>query len=213
MRKILIVLTLFSMSFLFGCASERRIPTFKEAVAENPNLDSGIYNKSNGENVQVTVTSMKARIEELEKQLYDARHEADYYKRTNGELEHENLGIRVKGNYELDHETTEVEGFDARHNPIVNKATKPLLPQRLPATPPPAVAEPEAAALKTETLSAIEPPKAPAAPKAPDPVAKAPEAPTKATEAPKADVAKTPEPSKPATELPKDTKADLALKQ
>jgi hypothetical protein len=143
---------LFVSLFLVGCAtSERRIPTFKEAVAENPNLESGIYNKSNGENVQVTIVSLKAKIEELEKQLFDARHEKDYYKRQNDELQHENMALRVHGNYELEKQVTNVQGFDANHNAVFNKTTVPVLPPRAPAS-----QQPVQAPSPNEPVSAIE---------------------------------------------------------
>lgn len=225
LRKILIVMAL---PLCFGCATERRVPTFKEAVAENPNLESGIYNRTNGENVQVTVQSLKAKIEELEKQLYDAHHETDYYKRQNDELQHENSILRVKGNYELERQSVNVEGFDASHNPIVTRSVRPALPKRAPiAAPTPVKAEPvsaiepEASAPSVPAAPQVQSaPQAPAAPvaKADPPKAEAPkEAPKPAQEAPKAPE-KAPEqaqatPSKPATELPKDTKAELAQKQ
>jgi len=122
MRTNIAFLLCMVLSLLSACASgPRRVPTFEEAVKETPNLESGIYNRTNGENVQVTVTSLKARIEELEKQLTDARKEGEFYKRTNEELKYENIGLRARGNYQLTEERPVVKGFDEKHNAIVEK--------------------------------------------------------------------------------------------
>lgn len=196
MRNILImVIALMAV----GCASAPRIQTFKEAISDNPNLESGIYNRTNGENVQVTVQSLKARIEELEKEKSDARKEADYYKRTNDELKHENMLLRVRGNYTMEREQPVLKGFDNRANPIVEKQIVNPEPQKLPEPP---KAEPRAeAAPVVQAPVAQAPVAAPQAPAQPVQVAKAPE-PAKAPEA----VAQAPAPeTKPVVpELPKD---------
>jgi len=117
-----IILTLLAVS-LVGCASAPRVQTFEEAIRDNPNLESGIYNRTNGENVAVTVTSMKARIAELEKQVLDAHKEAEYYKKTNEELKYENIGLRARGNYQLTEQKPAIKGFDEKNNPIVEQVT------------------------------------------------------------------------------------------
>lgn len=120
MKKIILILALAGLA---GCASEQRIPTFAEAVKENPNLESGIYNRTNGENVQVTVTSLKARITELEKQLLDAQKETEYVKAENEQLKYENIGLRARGNYQLTEQKPVITGFDNQNNPIVVQST------------------------------------------------------------------------------------------
>lgn len=103
---------------LVGCASAPRVQTFKEAINDNPNLESGIYNKTNGENVQVTVVSLRAKITELEKQNDDQAREILYLKQTQEQLRYENVVIRAKGNYSLEQETVKVKGFDKNSNPV-----------------------------------------------------------------------------------------------
>lgn len=117
-----ILIALMAASFV-GCATERRIPTFEEAVRENPNLESGIYNRTNGENVQVTVTSLKARITELEKQLLDAQKDAEYQKAQNEQLKYENIALRARGNYQLTETKPVIKGFDSNSNPVVEQQT------------------------------------------------------------------------------------------
>lgn len=118
MRTHILILCV-AMTLLSACASgPRRVPTFEEAVKESPNLESGIYNRTNGENVQVTVTSLKARIEELEKQLTDAHKEAEYYKRTNEELKYENIALRARGNVQL---SEKIESRQPASAPVVEK--------------------------------------------------------------------------------------------
>ena len=114
----------FSMaSVLSGCAGTpyNKVHTFKEAVDERPDLESGIYNRENGENVEVSVKSLKAEIADLEKQLHDSQKETRYYKGQNDELEHENMLLRAKGNYTMEHEKPEITGWDRQSNPIVRK--------------------------------------------------------------------------------------------
>jgi uncharacterized protein YcfL len=118
MKKLIMILAALS---LVGCATAKRVPTFEEAVKDNPNLESGIYNRTNGENVAVTVTSMKARIAELEKQALDAQKEAEYYKKTNEELKYENIGLRARGNYQMTEQKPVIKGFDEKSNPIVEQ--------------------------------------------------------------------------------------------
>lgn len=117
---------------LAGCATERRIPTFEEAVKENPNLESGIYNRTNGENVQVTVTSLKARITELEKQLLDAQKESEYYKAQNEQMKYENIALRARGNYEMTEQKPVIKGFDQKNDPIVEQETVNREPAKIP---------------------------------------------------------------------------------
>jgi hypothetical protein len=201
LKKLLIVLAL---STLFGCAHERRIPTFKEAIDDNPNLESGIYNRTNGENVQVTVQSLKARIEELEKQLYDAHHETDYYKRQNDELQHENMTLRVRGNYQMERQSVNMQGFDNRNNPIYEKVTVPAEPPKAPE--PPKVAQPVSLATPPVSAPVADAPKAEPAPKVAD-------APKSDAAKPAGDAPKVAD-QKPAPEQPKvaDAKAPEAPK-
>jgi hypothetical protein len=115
------LILIFTLGTLVSCSSTTKVKTFKEAIAENDTLESGIYNRPNGENVQVTVQSLKARIEELEKEKLDAIKEANYYKRTNDELKYENMTLRVRSNMELEKQP-KVTGFDKDSNPITEKA-------------------------------------------------------------------------------------------
>ena len=117
MKKLILLLALT----MVGCASAPRVQTFEEAIKDNPNLESGIYNRTNGENVAVTVTSMKARIAELEKQVLDAHKEAEYYKKTNEELKYENIALRARGNYEMTEQRPVIKGFNEKNNPIVEQ--------------------------------------------------------------------------------------------
>lgn len=103
---------------LVGCASAPRIQSFKEAVNDNPNLESGIYNKTNGENVQVTVVSLRGRITELEKSTDDLTRENIYLKQQMEQMRYEAVVLRAKGNYSLEQEKVKVVGFDAHSNPV-----------------------------------------------------------------------------------------------
>ena len=125
MKKLLILLAVVNLT---ACAHEQRVLTMREAVSDNPNLESGIYNRTNGENVQVTVTSLKAANEEMQKKLSDAQREVDYLKRTNEELKYENMALRVRGNVALTKEVVEVKGFDAKSNPVLEKKTVDVVP-------------------------------------------------------------------------------------
>lgn len=130
--KTLILLPLMLMAV--GCASAPRIQSFKEAVNDNPNLESGIYNKTNGENVQVTVVSLRARITELEKSSDDLARENLYLKQQMESLRYENVVLRAKGNYSLDQEKVKVLGFDKDSNPILGKEKVNPEPAKAPET-------------------------------------------------------------------------------
>ena len=125
-----VVLLVFGGLFLVSCSTDSRqkIKTVGEASRSGADIESGIYNRSNGENVQIIVQSLKSKIEELEKQKSDALRDLDYYKRTNEELKNENMLLRVRGNYKLEKESAKVKGFDKNGDPIVEKETKALLP-------------------------------------------------------------------------------------
>jgi hypothetical protein len=160
------VFSILGLVFLSSCASapSNRIPTFKEAVDQNPDLESGIYNKRNGENVAVEVTSLRAKLEEEQKKSYDAQREADYQKRTADQVQYENLLLRVKGNYKLEKQVNELQGFDGNKNPIVKQQTVNPEPQQMPP-------QTQAVERRAEPLAQVEPrheasPSAPA--KAPD---------------------------------------------
>ena len=120
---VVIIAAFSTASVLSGCAGTpyNKVHTFKEAVDERPDLESGIYNRENGENVEVSVKSLKAEIADLEKQLHDSQKETRYYKGQNDELEHENMLLRAKGNYTMEREQPEITGWDRQSNPIVRK--------------------------------------------------------------------------------------------
>jgi hypothetical protein len=114
----------------FSCSTEGRqkVKTVEEASRGGVDVESGIYTRSNGENVQVIVQSLKSKIEELEKQKSDALRDLDYYKRTNEELKNENMLLRVRGNYKLEKESSRIKGFDKNGDPIVEKEVKSQIP-------------------------------------------------------------------------------------
>ena len=126
--KTKVMFTLALLALAPGCAHEQKVLTFKEAMSDSPNLESGVYNRTNGENVQVTVTSLKAANEELQKKVADLQHELDYYKRTNDEMKFENMALRVRGNVALTKEVVDVKGFDHNHDPILEKKTVEVVP-------------------------------------------------------------------------------------
>lgn len=104
-----------------ACSSAPRVQSFREAINDNPNLESGIYNRTNGENVQVTVTSLRGKITELEKSNDDLARENLYLKQQMESLRYENVVLRAKGNYSLEQEKVKVVGFDKDSNPIMGK--------------------------------------------------------------------------------------------
>lgn len=130
LNVILFVLTIIlTASTMTGCATANRVPTLKEATATG-DMESGIYNNTKMENVQVTVISLKARIEILEKELSDSRHETEYYKKMNDEIKYENLILRARGNYEIQKEVKTVKSFDEKANPVVETKTVNLEPPK-----------------------------------------------------------------------------------
>ena len=114
---------LLLLMILTSCATvdSRKVQSIQEAVKENPNIESGIYNNTHGENVQVNVQTLKARIVDIEKQNDDLSRERDYLKRTNEQLQYENLVLRTRGNYTLEREQSKVIGFDRNSDPLIVK--------------------------------------------------------------------------------------------
>lgn len=140
-----------------ACASQKsnRIPTFKEAVDNNPDLESGVYNKSNGENVDVQVMSMRAKIEEAEHKAYEAQREADYAKHSAEQVQYENLLLRARGNYKLEKQVNELQGFDRGGNPIIKQQT--VNPEPIANPEPQALVQPEP--MKQNPLAQVMPSK------------------------------------------------------
>lgn len=116
MRKLVILLALA----LTGCATTDRVKTFKEAIEEqNGEIRNGVYLNTKGENVSVQAVNARTKIAELENALTDAQRQVEFHKRRAQELEFENLQLRARGNYELQKEQKQVNGFDKSNNPIV----------------------------------------------------------------------------------------------
>jgi hypothetical protein len=107
---------------LAGCASQQKVPTFDEAV-KNGDIESGWYTKKNRENVYVDVQAPRQKQEEAEKKAFEAQREADYQQRKAEALQNENMLLRARGNYKLEKQVNEVQGFDNQNNPIVKQKT------------------------------------------------------------------------------------------
>ena len=98
-----------------ACASNpQRIPSVQEATAGGTDLESGIYNRKNGENVSVEVTSLREKVSNLEQQLADSKRESNYYKDQNQQLQTENQLLRVKGNYKLEKNRESATGIRSK---------------------------------------------------------------------------------------------------
>lgn len=128
-HKLYFIITLFIIS---GCASKPpKVPTFEEAVKEG-DIESGWYTKKNRENVYVDVQAPRQKQEEAEKKAFDLQREADYAKRQNDQLQYENMLLRVRGNYKLEKEVNELQGFDNQNNPVIRQKTLNPEPQQRP---------------------------------------------------------------------------------
>lgn len=211
--KLLTALTLIGLSLLCGCASSPKpaMPTFKEAVADTGDVDSGWYAKQNRENVYVDVQNPRQKSEESEKKAYELQREADYKQHQIDQLQYENTLLRVRGNYKLEKQVNGVQGFDNQNNPIIRQKTVNPEPQeRIEGTPTSAIVRPvpppqhpaqpwqqgeydsynEKPAAPARAPASVTPPPAPAQPApvtaAPQPAAPSPAAPA-AQAAPKAD--------------------------
>lgn len=127
-----LVLSIGALFIVSGCASKPpKVPTFEEAVKEG-DIESGWYTKKNRENVYVDVQAPRQKQEEAEKKAFDLQREADYAKRQNDQLQYENMLLRVRGNYKLEKEVNELQGFDNQNNPVIRQKTVNPEPQQRP---------------------------------------------------------------------------------
>lgn len=131
MKTKLLVLT--GILLASGCASSpQRIPSVQEATAGGADLETGIYNRRNGENVSVEVTSLREKVAKLEQQLSDSQRETNYYKNQSEQLQTENNLLRVRGNYKLEKTVNHLQGFDQNGKPQIQQQKINLEPDSAP---------------------------------------------------------------------------------
>lgn len=124
-------ITVIMVLCLTACATQQKVPSLKDAASQG-DIDSGFYNKKNGENVYVDVQSMRQKAEDAEKKAYEAQREADYNKLKAQQLQDENTLLRARGNYKLEKQVNEIQGFDNHNNPVVKQKTLDLDPAERP---------------------------------------------------------------------------------